>query len=88
MAAVKRLPVHHHRADYIFISCGIIWAHSGYFENPVLHKPVPAGANTASQTTLLHMNKIESPIFVLLCVLCFGIQPFRLLFVHHENMPI
>ena len=38
----------------------------------------------ASRTTLLHikrLNKTESPIFFLLCVLCLQRQPFRLLFI-------
>ena len=40
------------------------------------------GDYAASQTILLHMkrlNKTESPIFVLLCVLCFKRQHFRFL---------
>ena len=43
------------------------------------------GAYTSSQSTLLHMkrlNKTESPIFFLLCVcffVCFQRQPFRFL---------
>ena len=47
----------------------------GYFENRI-----PAlGAYIASQTTVLHMkrlNQTESPIFVILCVLCFQRQFF------------
>ena len=37
------------------------------------------GAYSASQTTMLHMkrlNQTESPIFVILCVLCFQRQYF------------
>ena len=40
-------------------------------------------AIAASQNTLLHingLNKTESPIFILLHVLCFHRQPFRFLF--------
>ena len=39
-------------------------------------------AYAASQTTMLHMkrlNQTESPIFVILCVLCFQMQSFLLL---------
>ena len=42
-------------------------------------------ASTASQTTVLHMKRLsqtESPIFVILCVLCFQRQPF-LTFIDH-----
>ena len=38
-----------------------------------------AGAYAASQTTMLHMKRLsqtESPIFVILCVLCFQRQSF------------
>ena len=35
MAAVERLPVHHHSADYISFPLGH-WAHCGIFENGVL----------------------------------------------------
>ena len=72
MAAVKLLSVLHHRADYIFISFGDNWAHSGYFENQRTLKPM-LGAYTALQATLVYMkrfNETESSISVLLCVLC------------------
>ena len=39
----------------------------------------PAGAYAASQTTVLHMKRLsqtESPIFVILCVLCYQRQTF------------
>ena len=38
---------------------------------------------SASQSTYLYMkkfNKTESPIFIILCVLCFQKQPFRVFF--------
>ena len=58
-------------------------AHPGYFENRITLKPARrrggggggvgrCEAYAASQTTVLHMkrpNQIESPIFVILCVL-------------------
>ena len=37
---------------------------------------VEGGAYAASQTTVLHLNQTESPIFVILCVLCFQRQSF------------
>ena len=40
-------------------------------------------ASAVSHNTLVHMkslNKTDSPIFVILCVLCFKNQPFKLLF--------
>ena len=57
-------------------------AHPGYFENRIPIKPVlggGGGAYAASQITVLHMkglNQTESPIFVILCVLCFQRQSF------------
>ena len=53
-----------------------------YFENQIPVKPMLEGvrAYSASQSTLLYMkrlNKTESPIFGLLCVPCFQMQPFR-----------
>ena len=55
------------------------WAHQGYFENRIPLKLAlggggGGGAYAASQTTVLHMkrlNQIESPILVILYVLCF-----------------
>ena len=52
------------------------WAHPGYFENRIPLKPA-LGAYAASQTIVLHMKRLnltESPIFVILCVLCFQKQ--------------
>lgn len=43
MAVVKRLPVHHNSADYIFWSFGIIEFFYSYLENRVLLKPVLEG---------------------------------------------
>ena len=44
MAAVKRLPVHHYSADYIFWSFGVIgFVFNFFFENRVLLKPVLGG---------------------------------------------
>ena len=48
------------------------WANPGYFENRIPLKPA-LGAYAASQTTVLHMrrlNQTESPIFVISCVPC------------------
>ena len=45
------------------------------------------GAYAVSQTTVLHMkrlNQTESPIFVIVCVLCFQRQSF-FLFLFYEN---
>ena len=46
------------------------------------------GAYAASQTTVLHMKKLnqtESPIFVILCVLCFQRQSFLTLILLARN---
>ena len=54
------------------------WAHPGFFENQIPLKSVLRGV-AASQTTVLHMkrlNQTESPIFVILCVLCLQRQSF------------
>ena len=69
MAAVS-LPVHHHSAGYI-ISLRIIQPILIILKIPALEG---AGAYAASQATVLHMkrlNQTESPIFLILCVLCF-----------------
>ena len=47
------------------------------------------GSYAASQTTVLHMkglSKTESPIFMILCVLCFQSQSF-FTFILHSNTP-
>ena len=87
VAAVKSLPVHHHSADNIYLLWDH-WAHSEYFENRIPLKPVLVGdgwgAYAVSQITVLHMkilNKTGSPIFIVLCVLCFQRQSFRFLLV-------
>ena len=54
------------------------WVHSGYFENRIPLKPA-LGAYATSQITVLHMKRLdqtESPIFVILYVLCFQRQSF------------
>ena len=73
MAVFKRLPVLHYRADYIFISFEII-------ELIVVTLKIESvlGTYFTAQHTLLHMkrlNKTESSIFVISCVLCFQRQP-------------
>ena len=85
MAAVKRLPILHHSADYIFD-----WAHSGFFENwtPRLRmvlRSVCSLANYILLANMLRLNEIESRIFVLLYVLCFQRQPLRFLIYIPEN---
>ena len=65
VAAVKSLPVHHHSGGYILFPLG--WG-GGW-----------GVAYAASQTTVLHMKRLNqtvSPIFVILCVLCFKTQSF------------
>ena len=72
MAAVKRLPVHHLSADYIFWSFGIIRLILSQFECGVTLKlkPVLGGGGGRRQCctiTLPHINrfiKTESAIFV------------------------
>ena len=45
-------------------------------------KPVLGGIHSLANYTMFmkRLNKTESPIFVLLCVLCFQRQPFRFSF--------
>ena len=76
----KKSSVHHHSAGYIFFFWGH-WAYPGYFENRIPLRVTYA----ASQTTALHMkrlNQAESPIFVILCVLCFQWQSFLIFILH------
>ena len=48
VAAVKRLPIHHHSADHIIIFFWDHLARSGYFENQMPLKPaLRGGAYTA-----------------------------------------
>ena len=46
--AVKRLPVHHYSADYIFWSFGIIGLILSQFENRVPLKPVLGGVGSVA----------------------------------------
>ena len=67
MAAVKRLLVHNHNADYIFWSFGIIKRILSQFENKVPLKPVLGERGQCCTITLLHLNRLvktESAIFV------------------------
>ena len=70
MAAIKRLSIPHHSADYIFhfLSYHLL-THYGHFENHITLQPVHEG-DTASQTRLPY-EETDSQIFVLLYVLCF-----------------
>ena len=54
MAAVKRLPVHHHTADYIFWSFGIIEFIQIYFSSRVWFKPVLEGVAVVAHCTTGH----------------------------------
>ena len=72
VAAVKRLPVHNHRADYIFWSFGTNGLIPCEFENRVPLKLVlEAVCGQCYAITLLHMNRLnqtEYAIFVsLMC---------------------
>ena len=45
-------------------------------------------AYAASQTTMLHMkrlNQTESPIFIIMCVLCFQTQSFLTFNLHYNE---
>ena len=66
------------------------WAYHGYFENWI---PPVLGAYAVSQTTVLHMKRLiqtESPIFVILCVLCFQRQCFFffIFYCYTDNRPV
>ena len=58
VAVVKRLPVHHHSADYIFWSFGIVGFILSYFENKVLLKPVLGAWRPVLHISLLVMNRL------------------------------
>ena len=77
LKSIKRLPLLHHTADYICISCE---TNTAYFENRISRKPMLEGrvwvgggggrdgeAYAVLQNTVLYMkrlNKTESAIFV------------------------
>ena len=54
MAAVKRLPVHHHCADYIFWPFGIIWFILSHFENKSLLEPVLGSVTNVAYFSTCH----------------------------------
>ena len=54
VAAVKHLPVHHHSADYMFWSFGIIGFILSQFENRVPLKPVLVGRGGGVAWAVLH----------------------------------
>ena len=76
MEAVKSLPVHNHSAGYILFSLGSL-SPSWCLENRILIKPALVGARGRMQPQK-RLNQTESPIFVILCVLCFQRQSFIL----------
>ena len=94
--AVKSLPVHFYSAGYILISFGVI--------EPILvilkiKYRLPAlggggggrGGVCSTQTTVLHMkrlNQIESPIFMILCVLCFQRISFLTFIVNSRDTTV
>ena len=61
VAAVKRLPVHHHNADYIFWSFGIIRLILSHFENGVPLKTVLGAWVVLHHHITAH---IQSAVFV------------------------
>ena len=71
VAAVKRLPMHHHSADYIFSGLLVLFGIGlilSQFENRVLLVG-SKGRGQCCTITLLHMNRLnktESAIFVFL----------------------
>ena len=69
----------------IFYFLWDLLAYPGYFENRIPIKPaLVERAYVTSQTTVLHikrLNQTESPIFVILCVLCFQRQSFWWTFI-------
>ena len=54
MAAVKRLPVHHHCANYIFWLFGIIWFILSHFENKSLLEPVLGSVTNVAYFSTCH----------------------------------
>ena len=66
VAAVKRLPVHHYSAYYIFWSFGIIeFIYNNFEKNRVLLNPMLGGvADDAYFSTGQELNKTESATFI------------------------
>ena len=67
MAALKRLPILHHSADYIFWSFGIVGLILSPFENRVSLKPVLGGVGSVAPLhycTRTDFSKTGSPMFV------------------------
>ena len=83
VAAVKSLLVHHHSAGYILFPLGSLslsWLLKiEYRLSRCWGVGRLGGAYAASQTTVLHikrLNQTEFPIFLILYVLCFQRQSF------------
>ena len=64
MAAVERLPILYHSADYISLPLDH-WAHCGIFENGALLMYTLEGVSSVQTSVLLikSLNKTETPIF-------------------------
>ena len=84
VAAVKKLPVHNHSAGYIYFLWDY-WTHPGLFENriPLSRRQRGWGWGSGGVCSLANysvayetLNQTESPISVILCVLCLPRQSF------------
>ena len=71
VVAVKSFPVHHRSAGYILFPLESL-SPSFYFENRIPLKPALGSICSVAN----RLNQTESPIFVILCVLCFQRQSY------------
>ena len=89
VAAVERLPVHNHSADYIF-SHFLIGLILSQFKRKSPLKPVLGGRGQYCTITLLHMNRLNDTEFAIFLSMTFSLLPkdlhseliFHKLFTH------
>ena len=93
VAALKKSPRTPSKCRLYFIFFGNHWANPGVFENRIPLKPELGDGSVCSlATTVLHIKRLsqtESPIFMILCVLCFQRQSgFSFSLSEHEVLVV
>ena len=80
VVAIKNLPVHHHSAGYILVPSWslrpswLFWKSNTAKACAIMGRMLPRKLQCC--IIMKRLNQTESPIFVILCVLCFQRQSF------------